>query len=185
MRKLSQGVVVAIVGAMALCTASQAKAAWIGDTVGLNYYYPDSGSLYENLGTGTVPGATFSLVNEVGVGSNTVVVNADQIVVNLDPGEGDSWSPGSFNGWVLTDLTSDPGITGVSIASQSNFALTPGDISFTSDSVTVNWAGLTFGPSSAVTLDVSFGTAVPEPASLSLFASALIGFGALRRRRRV
>jgi hypothetical protein len=127
-----------------------ARADFVGDTVGLVYYYPDSSTVFANLGTGVVP-TVFDLFPAVCCqadgtsypGSYSATVTANQIIVSLNPDDPNLWNTfASFNGWVLTDITQDPGITGVTIGSQSNFALDASMISFTSDSSAVNWIGL-------------------------------------------
>jgi hypothetical protein len=186
----SRIVMTAIAAATATLVTGTAQADFFGDTVSFVYYFPDSATVYADLGTGAVP-VVFDLRTSTppvaNTGTATVTVNADQIIVNLDPDFQQFWSPASFNGWVLTDITQDPGITGVTIGSQSNFLLAASMISFTSNSITVNWQGLDFGVNDApstVTLDVSFAAPVPIPAALPLFAGGLGLLGWMARRKR-
>jgi hypothetical protein len=193
---ISKIVVAAIATVPATFIAGTAHADFFGDTVRFVYYFPDSSTEFYNNGTSVVP-AVFDLTPDANYlpGTFTATVNADQIVINLDPESPNTWTgpsqlPGvSFNGWVLTDITQNPGITGVTIGSQSNFALVASMISFTSDSITVNWLGLPFGTDgepSTLTLDVAFAPPVPLPAALPLFAGGLglLGWMARRRRKR-
>jgi hypothetical protein len=184
-------ILTAIAAATAALITSPAHANFFGDTVSFVYYFPDSTTVFSDLGTGAVP-AVFNLRTSsppvLNTGTGTVTVNADQIIVSLAPTQPSFFiDVGSFNGWVLTDITQNPGISGVTIGSQSNFLLDASMISFTSDSITVNWRGLDFGNNggpSTVTLDVAFAPAVPLPAALPLFASGLAGLGWLSRRRK-
>jgi hypothetical protein len=92
------------------------------------------------------------------------------------------WDNTSFNGWVLTDTTSSP-ITSVTIDGATNMAgFGPSNVSFTGNTVTVNWSGLRFDGSTVVQLELN-GGAVPEPASLALFGLGLTGIAAALWRR--
>lgn len=87
----------------------------------------------------------------------------------------------NFDGWVLTfsgvptitDVTNDP-------ASQ----MTPVSITFTSNTVELNFSGeLRPGPTTSI-FDVTFATSVPEPATWAIMLTGLgLAGGELRRRR--
>ena len=69
----------------------------VGDSVQLAWYYPDSATVYEYFPSILVPGTVFA-----GSGAGDFTIGADTVtIVNTTSG----WSPGSFNGFVITDLT--------------------------------------------------------------------------------
>jgi MYXO-CTERM domain-containing protein len=87
-------------------------------------------------------------------------------------------APGTFDGYVFT-FQGAPTITDVTLDSAST--LTPRDVSFTANSISINNADLALTPDSRVLLNVSV---VPEPAPAGLLAAGL-GLLAMWGRRRV
>ena len=88
---------------------------------------------------------------------------------------------GTFNGSVFS-FSGAPTITNVTINPASTFS--PSGLSFTSNSVLVNVAGLNFSSSSRLLLDVSLAP-VPEPSTYAMLAAGLLPvFLAYRRRNR-
>jgi hypothetical protein len=99
-------------------------------------------------------------------------------------------SAGGFNGYRFTDIFGTiPDIVSVSIISdRTNYFLTdPGRITWDANNIFINFQGLDLtGANGAQTiLGVTFGmAAVPLPAALPLFASALAGWTVLGRKRK-
>jgi MYXO-CTERM domain-containing protein len=87
-------------------------------------------------------------------------------------------APGTFDGYVFT-FEGAPTITDVTLDPTST--LTPRDVSFTGNSISINNADLALTPDSRVLLNVSV---VPEPASEGLLVVGL-GLLAMWGRRRV
>jgi hypothetical protein len=58
-----------------------------------------------------------------------------------------------------------------------------GVVSFTSDNVLVNLAGLSADRGDTLILDVTSSAVVPEPSAMALLTSALAGVFGVRRRR--
>ena len=149
-----------------------------GDTVGVIYYFPDSGSVYQDMGTVTGPGVFVG----VSSGDFDLVVNDSSLVVPSFYGcAGCMWAPSDFNGFVFTDYSNSP-ITSVTIDPSTTMpGFTLDNVSWTSSQITVNWRGLNLDGS--VTLDINGGSSIPEPATWLLLGSSLIGLAAWRKRR--
>jgi hypothetical protein len=95
-----------------------------------------------------------------------------------------TWNTASFNGLIFTLIPPGAAIDITAAAIDSATTMTGFDLSritFDSDSIESNWNGLGYTNGTVVSVDF---TTVPEPASLALFASVLIGLGAVRRRKR-
>jgi len=164
---------IVIASGMTLTLAAPASSAqFAGDTVNATYIYPTSGSVYQNLGSQVVsPIATFTFANGI-----AATVNSSSILLDLSP---NNFGAASFNGAVFTDLTQS-NIIGASLDASSNLAgFDASRLTFSSNSVSFNFQGLSEFPQSLVRANVQFGGAVgavPEPAT---WAMILVGFGGI------
>src|SRR4029453_2421175 len=105
-------------------------------------------------------------VTNVSDGQATLDVSGSNIFIDFI--NTDFWGSAPFNGWVLSDQTDSLGaILGVSIDPSTNLdGFSLANLSFTDDSITVNWQGLDFTTATTVSLNVTFGdAAVPEPST--------------------
>jgi hypothetical protein len=150
-----------------------AHADLLGDTVRVDYRYPDSGSIYTAFPNTTVTpnGAAFDVF-----GHDTFRVFPSMIVMTNDDNVNHMFVVASFNGFSVEDLTSPGKIIGVTIDPTSNLAgLDASRIFFSGTTLFVNFQGLTSLPSTYVQLDL---TIVPEPGPMALLIAAL-GAGSL------
>jgi hypothetical protein len=168
-------------------SALPAMADFVGDTVNGTYFYPDLSSPWQNGGDQVVnPQAVFNFATNSP--NTTATVSAGQIVLSFDDGDG-TFNVSAFNGVVITDLTNSL-ITGASLDASSTLAgFNTSDISFTSNSVSLDLSGFAVHVAldRAVVVNVSFApAAVPLHPSwpLTLLGFAGIGFMAYRRRSR-
>ena len=157
-----------------------------GSTLNYQYYFADSGTPYPAADNGSFVVGPGLEVTDVSDERATLDISGTNIFIDFL--NSSNWTPADFNGWVLSDETDNlAAILGVSIdpaTNMSGFSLS--NISFTGDSIIVNWQGLSFTNTTVVSLNVSFGdAAVPEPGT---WAMMLLGFGAvgvaLRRGRK-
>ena len=174
-------VVAATVAATVSATPAHA-ASFLGSTVDVTYYLPDSSTPYPGSSGDYVVGAGVEVPNLVGEVS--LDISASSILVNFFREA--TFSNYAFNGWVLSDQSNNlAAITGVTINPASTLGgFNQSNVSWSADSISVNWSGLSFTSETILLLDVTFAsTAVPEPGT---WAMMLIGFGAmglyLRRR---
>ena len=170
---------VGLAAVLALAGAAPAFAAgFAGDTVNGTYYYPDTGSVYEDDGSAVAPTSFFF---NTGFPNTTATVGDTQITISFDAGGG-AFNGTSFNGPVITDLTSSR-ITGVTLDAATTLAgFTASDLSFTSNSVSFNLEGLWVpDASNIVVADIQFGGGVPEPATWALMLVGFAGLGATLR----
>jgi hypothetical protein len=165
-------VLCAVALAASLATGSAFAAGFTGDTLDGAYYFPDTSTVYQDDGSSVAPTSFFF---PTGFPNTTATVSSDQITLSFDAGGG-AFTSASFNGVVITDLTSSE-ISGVTLDGATSVpGFNASDISFTSDSVSLNLQSLGVpSASDVVVVDVNFG-AVPEPASWALM---LLGVGAV------
>jgi len=167
--------------------ATAANATFTGATVNYQYYYPNVSSPYSGAANGNYVVGPGVEISDVAAGHATMDISAANIYIDFLDGP-DTWTASSYNGWILSDTSNNLAtILGVTIDPATNMAgFSLSNVSFDADSISINWAGLSFDPNTVVSLNVVFAdSAVPEP---STWAMMLLGFGsigvALRRRRR-
>ena len=158
-----------------------AHAGLLGDTVNIQYHYPDTaGSIFNftyGVETVTGSGVVFTAVaNEF-----NVTVTDTSVQIAFLPGDTPSqWTNSAFNGFVLTD-DSNP-LPSFSIDPTTDMAgFSTADLTESGNVLYVNFAGLSYGPNTVVTLDAAGASNVPEPMTLALFGMGLAGLGWARR----
>jgi hypothetical protein len=170
-----------------ITSMSVANAGFIGKTLDASYLYIKSPAKYSTP------------LSSKSVGDNIEWPNAQTFSINVDDNSitisgksledsGISVFLGSFNGWIFTDESKTiDDITGVTIVKNSLKGFDSSDISFTQDSISLNFSGITYS-NVFVKVNVDFGStrsarsAVPEPSIIALFGLGLAGLGLARRR---
>ncbi len=167
----------------AILTVVPAYADLLGQDVSADYLYPDSGTVLQSLGSGTVTGLGFT-VNSFD--QHDYTVTGTQIILTNVAGGSVLFPAASFNGYLLT-LTGLSPVTIVSVttnAATNVSGFSGSDVSFDSTHVFLNMQSLTTDDGEQVVLDVATEpVGVPEPATVSLLGCGLAGFLPGRARR--
>jgi len=160
-----------------------AQAGLLGDSVTVDYIFgATKDTVLQSLGSGTViaSGTTFN-----SFGQTDFKVFDTAITITDILGSSVNFTPNTFNGYRLTNLTGLPAITGLTIDPATTLAgFTASRISFDATHVWVNLSDLTTQPGLNVKLNMQFGaSSVPEPATFGFVGLSLASLVLLRRRR--
>jgi len=170
MKQFLAGTALASVAMLASPVSAQIA---LGDTLQIQYLFPDAGSVIETDST-TFTGAG-TILPIIYTGTATFDSNLITLVQNSDW----SYNPATFSGVRITDLSNLSAFNGWSVLPATT--MTGFSFSMDSGSIFVNWQGVqTFTGAT-----VAIGGSVPEPASWAMMLGGfgLVG-GAMRSRRR-
>jgi hypothetical protein len=150
--------------------------------VTVNYLYPDMGTIFQVLGTGTVTDSGFKVdfenEEQFAVYPNTLqLFNLTGGYISVDPAD--------FNGFQLAVNAGGSPITGITIEFSNISGFDLSRVTFNSDDVWINLEGLTLNPGGLdlqLGLDFSSST-TPEPTSILLFTSGIAAAWGVCRRR--
>ena len=161
--------------------AGQAFADLIGDTVTINYLFPDINTVFQTLGTGTVTAGGFTTNS---FGQHDFEVFGSEITLTNVFGSDVNFLSGTFNGYQMINDTGTPPITGVTVAFSDVSGFDASRVTFDATDVWLNMHDLTTTPGLDIALDLQFGPrSVPEPSALLLLGSGFAALGAVAWRQ--
>jgi hypothetical protein len=159
-----------------------AKAAQVGDTVYVDYFFPTQNSLYESH-TLTVTNDGSSSANFFGTFDLTV---APSSFLASFQSYSSYFTPADFNGFIVKGLSGSNGFDKVkNVVFNTNFVgFDASRLSHTDDSISVNWQNLSFQPGTYLKVDWNSNSqSVPEP--LTIGGTVLAGgIGLLMKKKK-
>ncbi|WP_158931348.1 hypothetical protein [Acidisphaera sp. S103] len=135
---------------------------WNEQNLSFAYAYPDFDSTYEYQ-TIAANGTTYEdATGNFSFSVSQVSSNVEQIEIsNFTDAYGSYFPAASFNGLVFFGPAGDAPIIGATLVSTNMAGLTQSDIAYSSTSVGVNWENLNDYTNTFITIDVTFGSALP------------------------
>lgn len=169
---------------LAIGSSSAIGGSILGDTVTIEYLYPNSTTLYGLSSTGvvTASGVTLDLF-----GNQSVTVLPNSVEMQEVLSTGSFFQSAAFNGVSVQDLTNPSAFSGFSIDPATTIAaFNISDVSLTGGLLFINYQGLTTPFPSLAQVDFTTSTtATPEPSALLISLLGLGAIVAMRRRMRV
>jgi hypothetical protein len=169
----------AIAAALAVLASTATAGILDGQTVRVEYLYPDASTIYPGNGNGNyvvgggveVQNLLYSNIFDVDLQSNGLTV-----IFNNNLG---TFTGAAFNGFRVTDINNTIGAF-TSFNLVSNTAGFNPVLTFDADNLYVNWQGINMTPGQ-IELSIS---AVPEPETFAMMLAGLGLLGAAARRRK-
>lgn len=151
-------------------TTFVSPANFIGADIQLERFFPNLDTLVEDATIATVGnGVEFNRASSDSdpttpgfVGGYNIDITRNSIVYETVPSPTNSptsnFNDADFNGFLFTDISNTlPAITNVTIdSSATNFDVEASDITFTEDTISINFEGISYTPGEIVKLDVTF-----------------------------
>jgi hypothetical protein len=188
-------VAIALAGCAFLVSAGVARAdgSDLTGSVGIDYLYPNTSTVFASgsiavgssltcPGSSAICNAYLSSPSGPPIGSQTFSVGLNSISY-LASGYPGTYAAATFNGLSFTGLTFSGGgsLSGYSIVTNT-IGLTSSDITFGSNYIDIDLAGLPVDGSFTLDLMSSGGTVTPEPSSIVLLGTGLLAFFGYRKR---
>lgn len=161
-----------LIAGAALLASLSVQASFDGATVQATYYFPDTNSILDQESAVVGPGVEFS--NFPGPDPRTNIdISATNVYITYNSAS--TWTTAAFNGQFFQSETPLPPITGVTFNGATNMVgLDASRLSFTADSISINWNGLPFDTNTIVSVDVQFGDA-PQPTQVPTMSAYALG----------
>ena len=167
-----------------LLSSVEAHAGFIGQTMSASYRFPTVNDIYAAATTWTPPSFTVGPGEETvgdieGVTQLHVDFAKNRLLITLNTSlTNPTWLVEPFNGPVFT-ADAPLYIAGASIdptTTMSGFDVSR--VTWTGETIRIDWNGLSYQDGTVVAVDF----AVPEPMSLAIMSTGLVGLGLVRRR---